>query len=712
MGNQEPRFPRRADDPPYPNKSWSSNVLESPYQGLNSFTPNTAEFFLGREETVKIINDKLASDNFVPIIGRSGSGKSSVLHAGVRPALDASIHVICLTPGSDPIGKIIASSEEILKKEGCRMSRVQDICSSLRSNGTTARLMEAISPQNRYIIFVDQFEEVFTLCASKGEQQVFVNHLTAIAGYKDFRLSLVLAIRADFVQSCLEYRELTALFQSQAVYVAPMNLEDLRRVIQEPAKKMGYDFPEGLTSLIIDDIGKAEDYLPLLQYTLTQLWNRRNKERRCISLEDYTSLGRVTGCLNECAENMFNSLDESQQSAVKSVFMRLVRTHDEVLDAKQRRSKQSMLNIVQSSANPESEFNDLLDQLIKSRLITLDDSGDWIDLAHEALMVGWSRFADWRQEDRTLKRLIARVEDAYDEWKGHDYSPEYLIHGGLLNEIQPVLNELDVSIDGETFRFCLESIESNRTKKRLIGRNLTADMAALASLAKTRLALPNYQDEAVLRIYSESSQLKNLPDSEGLELLVDEDAVVCGDPEVSAKLIWNCILYVKYKENEIPWGQVFVNASTCRSELLLDNRPLAWIGSPLVIDGAEISKIKINGSSLTAIALRIMEERFAEYYKSKGRRRVMSFGGFLKDSNLRHFQHEYAKIKELQPDNSDSRLCEEAIGKTSFGRARIDMGISAFTVWTDGITSVNVPGLGFRSVPASVVILDAIRPAD
>lgn len=683
----------------------------SPYQSLNSFTAETAEFFFGRESTTKSILSKLAADNFVAVIGRSGSGKSSILQAGVRPALDTSVIVRSFTPGPDPIGKIIWLSEEILKKERCARSKIQEISLGLRQIGTIPNLLDQISPNNKYVVFIDQFEELFTMCPSKHDQEVFINHLTRIADFKDFRLSLIIAVRADFMSSCMDYRELSDLFTAQAVYVGPLAPDDLRSVITEPALKKGYSFEGGLVTLILDDIGKTNDYLPLLQFTLTQLWINRNHDSKIIAIDVYFSLGRVAGCLNACAEQMYERLNGSQKSAVKSIFMRLVRTFDEARDTKQRRSKHSMSNIPRITQIPESEFSDLLDELVSSRLISVDDTGDWIDMSHESLMDGWIRFAEWRQEDRSLKRIVARIESAFDEWRAADYRSEYLIRGGLLNEFQPSIESLSEVLDSETFGFCKQSIARFKAEKEIIDKSLASDMKTLASLAKTRLAYSDYRDPTLLRLYEEMARGKNsggVPLSDGDTLVLKVEDTFCGSPEIHAGVIWSCLLYANVVTEVVPWGQVFVNKETCRSELLLDNRPEAWIGRPLISHGRIVSKLRLEGLSFTTLAIQNMEHTFTEYFN--GSLSVRSFGGFLKDTNLRNFQQEFITLREKYSDLSETQLFDAAISKTSFGKARIGLGITIFNVWADGSESVFVPKIGWRDAPSLVVVLDAMRP--
>lgn len=711
---EPPRFPSSGlVQPPFPSEVATSSPYSTkdsicPYQGLNHFTLETEGFFFGREVIIDTIISKLKVDNFVTVIGKSGSGKSSLFYAGVQPYINSSTCVRSFTPGSDPIGKIIGFSEEVLKKERAGNRKIQEVCSSLRKSGSSHSLMKAIDASSRYIIFIDQFEELFTLCSSKDEQQVFIDHLTTIASYKDFRLSIVIAIRADFIESCMEYEELNKLFTSQAVFVGPMVADDLKRVIKEPALKMGYNFQEGLITLIIDDICNANDSLPLLQFTLTQLWEKRNKETKRITLEDYTALGRVSGCLNACAEQMYNRLDQKEQVAVKSIFMRLIRTHDEIRDTKQKRSKESMLSIVGSSEIAKDEFDDLLHQLISSRLIVLDDSGHWIEMAHEALMEGWARFAKWRQEDRGIQRLVARIENAFDEWRANGCNSEYLVRGGLLTEIQQNFQRLNDILDGETLVFCKQSTCLYATEKELIDKGFASEMKALASLAKTRLAQADYKNTTVLRLYAETSQAKNMNLSGGNELAVTSADIHCGPPIISADLIWNCLLYARVGTEDVPWGQVFVNIDTCRSELLLDNRPEAWIGRPLIINDILFSKLKISDSSFTTVALQQLESAFSNFYMNK--KHVRSFGGFLKDYNLRNFQKEYAKLRDLNDSRDVEELCLEAIAKTSFGRARTELGITCFDVWCDGSETVLIPEYGWRDVPRLVVVLDAKRP--
>jgi energy-coupling factor transporter ATP-binding protein EcfA2 len=684
-----------------------------PYQGLEPFDRDTAQFFFGRESVIQQIVGKLEQDNFVPVIGGSGSGKSSVVRAGLIPVLEKqSWHILTpMLPGSDPLGKLTATFEELFRQIG-KLRELRKVANLVKDevNGLPL-LIEAIPTPYRFLLVVDQFEEIFTLCSKESDRNRFINLLTQIAEVGDRKLSVIITVRADFVDSCLDYNSLTQLIQSQAIYIPPLDEAGLRQAITEPARLQGYSFGEGLLELILRDIGNEQNCLPLLQFALTELWEQRDQRARTLTVAQYKEQGGVSGALNRRAEELFQNLTTAEQDFVKRICLRLVRTGAEIRDTRQRRTKQNLLELAGRDSTNQQAFLDVIHELMDGRLLVTDDQGAWVDLAHEALMDSWERFANWRQEDRELRRLLDRIDDARQEWLYYEQDPEYFMMGGLLNQVKTAWTELQAHLDTATREFCEQSLASRHSFDKSIVHPIGSEMAALAELAIARLVLPNPYDpsaEVLAKLYSERLSLKNTEFSQGEECQITCQDLFTSQPEIRGDLIWECTLFAKVGTTNLRWGQVFVNIKTGRSELLLDNRPGAWTNTEVLIDGNRISKLKLVDGSFTKVAIETLENTYSQYFN--GERSVQSYGGWLKDSNRKRFQIEFAKFKENHPEATDEEATNHAIRETSFGKARIELGITEFNILLTGMKEeVHIDGLGVRAVPTKIIVMDAKR---
>jgi hypothetical protein len=207
---------------------------------------------------------------------------------------------------------------------------------------------------DRFLLVIDQFEEVFTLCPDEGDRQRFIDLLTGVVELADRRLAVVVTMRADFLEPCLRYPALHQLIQSQAVFMPPLTGIDLRDAIVEPAKRQGYNIEDKLLFKIQEDVGKEPGFLPLLEFALTKLWEQRDIEQKLLTLAQYENLGGLTGALNLHAEKVYRHRDferetpteqrsEPEQEWIKRVFLRLVRTGEAEKDTRQRRPKTELL---------------------------------------------------------------------------------------------------------------------------------------------------------------------------------------------------------------------------------------------------------------------------------------------------------------------------------------------------------------------------------
>jgi uncharacterized caspase-like protein len=368
-----------------------------PYQGLEAFGKEQARFFFGREKVVQLLMEKLGQVNFVPIIGASGSGKSSVVRAGLIPQLEKNGWRVLkpILPGDEPLAELKTVLIELFgRTEG------REVYSLIKTDGLRPAV-ERLPSEERLLLVVDQFEEVFTLVPEDKEEEKrrFIDLLTQVAEIPASPLAIVITMRADFLEPCLSYESLTQIIQqNHPVWLMPfLEGSDLEQVIVKPAEIQGYSFEEGLLGAIMQDVGKEQGSLPLLQFALTELWEERDEQNHQLTLAKYSDLGRVIGALNRRAEKLYESFTEQQQDWVKRIFLRLVRTGEDAKDTRQRQPKQKLLALAGDNEATQKALCQVLDRLVNERLLVAGEEG-WIDLAHEAQMEDWQRFAQWRQE--------------------------------------------------------------------------------------------------------------------------------------------------------------------------------------------------------------------------------------------------------------------------------------------------------------------------
>ena len=285
--------------------------------------------------------------------------------------------------------------------------------------------------------------------------------------------------------------------------------------------------------------------------------------------------------------------------------------------------------------------------------------------------------------------------------------------GGFLSQVKAHWELVQTYLDTETTDFCVQSIKSGDELESRVIYSIGSEMTALAELAIARLVLSNPTDpgaHAIASLYAERQNLKDSDFGEGSQSEITCNDLYAHQPEIRADgLIWLITLYAKLEKLHLRWGQAFVNIESGRSELLLDNRPKAWTGSDVMVNGYRLGKLKLLDGSFTKKAIEILDKEYQSYFK--GGRSIQSYGGWLKDANRKQFQFEFAYYKEQNPSASDDDASQHAIRKTSFGKARVELGISEFNILLWGKQeATDLKGLGMKVVPSKILILNATRP--
>jgi energy-coupling factor transporter ATP-binding protein EcfA2 len=423
-----------------------------PYKALEYFDCNDEDpqYFYGRTELTDQLIEKVRQGNFLAVLGASGSGKSSVVRAGLLHQLKLGrrlsgsdqwqIHI--LRPSEHPLKSLASAFLEPGLSEVDRATQFAKAKDLIASGAVGLECLIAASTASRVVLVVDQFEEVFTLCRDSTERQQFFECLLGALERTGNKLCLVLAMRADFFGKCAEqeYAGLATQIEQHLVTVKPMKREELEQAIAEPAKQVGLEVERELITQMIADVDGSPGCLPLLQYTLTELWKERTNR---LTLSTYARLGGVKGTLQKRATEVYESFTPQQQQAAKRIFLELTQLGEGTEDTRRQVFKRDLVTSQQSEALVEGVIQKLADAklVVTSELL---EKGQGlgrvavVDVAHEALIRHWPLLRQWVDENRDALRKKRTIEEAAEEWleKGKPGELAYLLSGSKLVEAE------------------------------------------------------------------------------------------------------------------------------------------------------------------------------------------------------------------------------------------------------------------------------------
>ena len=437
-----------------------------PYQGLLSFDKNDWDRFFGRDVLTAQIVSRLHDTNFLTVVGPSGSGKSSVVRAGVVPAvlgwkelvndvepLPANWKDIIITPTSHPLAKI---AETLFPDNATAQDELQK--QMQESDGALANALNKIaaSDDHHRLIVVDQFEELFTLCDEDDIREAFAANLLYIAQNRQPQLKIILALRADFYHRCLENEKLAQLMPPEnQINVRQMEAEELAEAILRPAANGDWKLQIGLVDLMIDDAGEEPGALPLLSHALLETWNNRGWDT--MTLHGYKEeAGGVRGAIACTANKTLEHLSESEQLIAKRLFLRLTELGQETLDT---RRKATFATIEDDAAAQHVRR-----QLEKARLIISDEDG--VEIAHEALIREWPLLKEWLNTDREGLITHQRLGDAAERWQEKKEDHSYLLTGLRLAEAEQWAKTHDDDLNDLERTFLEASLLAESRRKR------------------------------------------------------------------------------------------------------------------------------------------------------------------------------------------------------------------------------------------------------
>ncbi|MFG2529229.1 AAA family ATPase [Streptomyces sp. NPDC048516] len=517
-----------------------------PYRGLASYRQQDARWFFGRERCTDALVAQLRAaektGGLVMLVGASGAGKSSLLNAGLVPALRNGAlrngpagdgksqqgKVLQLVPGADPLAELASRIPElapVLSAAG--QSAAQEpgtvhFTQAVREAVGTWAGREA-SATARPVVIVDQFEEAFTLCSDEADRRTFLQLLHAACTHggpgAPAPVRVILGIRADFYDRCLGYPELADALQHRHMVLGPLTTTELREAVTGPAKAVGLELEPGLAELIVREVsadgpGGTHDagVLPLLSHALLATWQRRKAGR--LTLAGYRAAGGIQGAVAATAERAWTGLDPTARTAARLLLLRLVRLGEDTQATRRRGTRRQLAD---ESADPH-KTEESLEALVHARLVTLD--AEAVEITHEALLHAWPRLRDWIDEDRTGNLLRQRLEEDGRAWEGAHRDASLLYRGSRLEQARTWAQSA-----GDTFltRSAVEFLAASvKLRKRTvwISRAAVSALAVLAILAAGSAVVAWQQrDDAVFE-----------------QVLAEADRVQHTDPSLSAQL--------------------------------------------------------------------------------------------------------------------------------------------------------------------------------
>jgi WD40 repeat protein/uncharacterized protein YecT (DUF1311 family) len=401
-------------------------ITTSPYRGLDRFEDRDKDLFFGRDQLIKSLLAQLSASNVLLVLGASGSGKSSVVRAGLLPQLSqligAHFRYFTFVPDVNPFESLRSS----LQSAGFSQAQTRELTEARPE--TPAKLIPTLQREgDQWLFFVDQFEEIFTVGDEKLRAS-FIAALTQIAQDRNSSTKLVLAMRADFLDRFSPFPQFAKIIEKNIDIVADMHADELRQAIEQPAARHGVVFEQGLVEEIIKDVQGQAGSLPLLQYTLDLLWQEEAREDgladRHLNTKAYRELGGVRGALQKRADEIYASFGDGsdtkaatpKQEIVRQIFLRLVDLAGEGSAAAAWRPVRRRASMTTFTAAQEQE---ILQALINQKLLVSNREGDdaTVEVAHEALFTSWGRLKNWIEAGKQVIFAKNRLADDARRWQ-------------------------------------------------------------------------------------------------------------------------------------------------------------------------------------------------------------------------------------------------------------------------------------------------------
>ncbi|MBN1966457.1 MAG: protein kinase [Anaerolineae bacterium] len=444
---------------------------ENPYKGLRPFQAADTRDFFGREKLIETLVSWMGESGefarFLAVVGPSGSGKSSVVRAGLIPALwrgdlpgSEKWFIVDMLPGPHPLDELEIALMRIAADQASNLHEPLT-----RDQRGLLRASQLILPNDgsELVIVVDQFEEAFTLVEDEDSCQQFLDLLHNAVTAPRSRVRVVITLRADFYDKPLYYPEFGEMMRSRMETILPLSAEELQRAISKPAEQLGVTFEEGLVATMVSEIHYQPGALPLLQYALTELFD--NRDGRRLTRRAYEQIGRTTGALARRAETIYAELDSVGQEAARQMFLRLVTLGEGAEDTRRRVPRAELLAVA-----PDTDMMDeVIDTYTAYRLLTLDHDPatrvPLVEVAHEAILREWQRLRNWLDASRHDIRQQRLLAAAAADWLAAGQDTSYMLHGSRLEQFATWAAETPIALTQTEREFLDTSLDWQRQQE-------------------------------------------------------------------------------------------------------------------------------------------------------------------------------------------------------------------------------------------------------
>ena len=488
------------DDPP-PVRTVTTTT-RNPYKGLRAFDETDARDFFGREELVRRLVERIESrhrSRLTVLAGASGAGKSSVVRAGLIPELrDRDNAVAVMTPGRDPVVSLAHAISDELGRDVAGID-----------SGSVA-----VSSIGDVVVVVDQAEELFTAAADQDSAETLLNAMSE----EGTPVRWVLTIRADYLDRLLAHPKLGDQLEEALVLVPRLQDHEVAAAVRKPAEGVGLAVADDLTRKIIDAVHEEPSALPLLQYGLTDTFDRRRSDT--LTLADFELAGGISGALSRRAEEQFRVLGNRREKAAKRLFLTLttVTGNDDIV--RRRVPKADLYELAEPGV-----MEAVIDRFNGLRLLVFDqdpESGEaTVEIAHEELFRQWPRLSEWVEESRDDLRMRRRLEAATAEWENSGRENDFLLSGGRLAEFVSWRERSEFVLEDNEFLSYSQQRAVATARRRRIRRVALATSLAAAALIAGVLAVESNRQASLATVR---------------ELVAASSANVSSDPDLALLL--------------------------------------------------------------------------------------------------------------------------------------------------------------------------------
>lgn len=466
--------------------------LRNPYKGLLAFQEADSADFYGRDRLVERLIDRLGlpdpNGRLITVVGPSGAGKSSLVSAGLLPALragalpgSANWFMTSMVPGSHPFEEL----ETALSRIATRPTHgLAGLMASDRRGIARAMKQTGLDDGGEVVLVIDQMEELFTLCSDESVRQRFLSGLEVAMIEPRSRLRVVLTLRADFFDRPLRHPGFASLIGASTVAVTPLAPDELELAITEPAARLGVSFEPGLVARIVADVVGQPGSLPLLQYSLTELFDRRRAG--VLTIEAYEDIGELTGALARRGEQLYDEASPAERPAVRRVFTRLVTLGQGTEDTRRRVARREL--------GTTPEVHAVIQRYGAARLLSFDrdplSREQTVEVSHEALLRDWPRLRHWLDEDRDGLRLHRHLTVTATTWEAAERDPSELYRGGRLEAASHWAGDHPQELNESEAAFLASSqdaLERENASRQRSARRLRRALVGVACIAVVAL---------------------------------------------------------------------------------------------------------------------------------------------------------------------------------------------------------------------------------